>query len=110
MKAAVQGDAKVEVRKGGRSPGFAVRTDAPFIQAALAAMSEEFGHPAALIGGAASIPVVEAFKRELGLDTVMAGFGLDDDRIHSPNEKFDLACFHRGMRAQARMLAAFGNL
>jgi acetylornithine deacetylase/succinyl-diaminopimelate desuccinylase-like protein len=79
------------------------------MRAAQAALSAEFGKPAALIGGGGSIPVVAAFKTHLGLDTVLAGFGLDDDRIHSPNEKFELACFHRGTRAHARLLAAFAG-
>jgi acetylornithine deacetylase/succinyl-diaminopimelate desuccinylase-like protein len=77
------------------------------MQAARAALAAEFGRPAALIGGGGSIPVVEAFKTHLGLDTLLAGFGLDDDCIHSPNEKFEVACFHRGARAQARLLSAF---
>jgi acetylornithine deacetylase/succinyl-diaminopimelate desuccinylase-like protein len=102
-------DARAEFLHGGASPGFAVSPDAGFLLAARAALAAEFGKPAALIGSGASIPVVEAFKTHLGLDTLLAGFGLDDDCIHSPNEKFELACFHRGTRAHARLLAAFAG-
>jgi acetylornithine deacetylase/succinyl-diaminopimelate desuccinylase-like protein len=102
-------DAKVEFRYGGAAPGFAMRLDAPFMRAAQLALSDEFGKPAALIGCGASIPVVEAFKTQLGLDCLLAGFGLDDDCIHSPNEKFELACFHRGTRAHARLLSAIAG-
>ena len=102
-------DAKAQFRRFGASPGFAISLDAPFMRAAQAALSAEFGKPAALIGCGASIPVVEAFKTHLGLDTLLAGFGLDDDAIHSPNEKFELACFHRGARAHARLLSAFAE-
>ena len=102
-------DAKASFRHGGAAPGFAMDLQAPFMRAAQAALAVEFGRPAALIGCGASIPVVEAFKTHLGLDTLLAGFGLDDDRIHSPNEKFELACFHRGARAHARLLRAFGD-
>ena len=102
-------DARVEFTRGGAAPGFSLSPDAPFLRAAQAALAAEFGKPAALAGCGASIPVVEAFKTHLGLDTLLAGFGLDDDCIHSPNEKFELACFHRGTRAHARMLAAFAG-
>jgi acetylornithine deacetylase/succinyl-diaminopimelate desuccinylase-like protein len=102
-------DARVEFKRGGAAPGFGLSPDAPFLGAAQTALAAEFGKPAALIGSGASIPVVEAFKTHLGLDTLLAGFGLDDDCIHSPNEKFDLACFHRGTRAHARLLSAFAD-
>ncbi len=102
-------DARATFKHFGASPGFALSPDAPFMRAAQTALADEFGKPAALIGSGGSIPVVEAFKTHLGLDTLMAGFGLDDDRIHSPNEKFELACFHRGTRAHARLLAALGR-
>ncbi len=102
-------DAKAEFKRFGAAPGFAMDLDAPFMAAARQALADEFGRPAALIGCGGSIPVVEAFKTHLGLETLLAGFGLDDDRIHSPNEKFELACFHRGARAHARLLAAFGR-
>ncbi len=99
-------DARAEFTRGGAAPGYRLNPSASFLRAAQAAMAEEFGKPAALAGCGASIPVVEAFKTQLGLDTLLAGFGLDDDCVHSPNEKFDLACFHRGTRAHARLLAA----
>ena len=102
-------DAQASFRHGGAAPGFAMSPDTPFLRAAEAALAAEFGTAPALVGSGASIPVVEAFKTHLGLDTLLAGFGLDDDRIHSPNEKFELACFHRGARAHARLLAAFAS-
>lgn len=102
-------DAKARFKHFGAAPGFAISPDANFMQAARLALQDEFGKPAALIGCGASIPVVEAFKTLLGLDTLLAGFGLDDDAIHSPNEKFEIACFHRGARAHARLLQAFAS-
>jgi acetylornithine deacetylase/succinyl-diaminopimelate desuccinylase-like protein len=102
-------DAKASFKSMGAAPGFAVALNAPFMRAAQSALAAEFGQPPALVGSGGSIPVVEIFKTQLGLDTLLAGFGLDDDCIHSPNEKFELACFHRGMRAQARLLSAFAE-
>jgi acetylornithine deacetylase/succinyl-diaminopimelate desuccinylase-like protein len=99
-------DARAEFTRGAAAPGYGLNPNASFLRAAQTALTEEFGKPAALIGCGASIPVVEAFKTHLGLDTLLAGFGLDDDCVHSPNEKFDLACFHRGTRAHARLLGA----
>ncbi|MHB1305178.1 MAG: dipeptidase [Acidiphilium sp.] len=100
-------DARAEITIYGASAGLTVPIDAPYVRAARHALEAEFGKPPVLAGCGASIPVVDAFERQLGLKTLLVGFGLDDDCIHSPNEKFELACFHRGMRAEARMLAAF---
>ncbi len=101
-------DAQAHFQVYGASPGLMVPIDAPFVRAARRALADEFGKAPVLAGCGASIPVVEAFERQLGLQTLLVGFGLDDDCIHSPNEKFEMNCFHRGMRAEARMLAAFG--
>jgi acetylornithine deacetylase/succinyl-diaminopimelate desuccinylase-like protein len=109
VTARLPSDASAEFTPGAAAPGYGLNPDASFLRAAQAALTEEFGKPAALIGCGASIPVVEAFKTHLGLDTLLAGFGLDDDCVHSPNEKFDLACFHRGTRAHARLLAALAG-
>jgi len=99
--------ATVSFKAFGMSPGMEIATDTPWVTAARAALQQEYGRPAVMIGSGGSIPVVEQIKRTLGLDTLMMGFGLDDDQIHSPNEKFEQRCFHQGTRSHVLLL---GNL
>jgi acetylornithine deacetylase/succinyl-diaminopimelate desuccinylase-like protein len=103
MRAQVPADATLEITGAG-SPAIEVSSDSPFVRAAQAALAEEYGRPAVLIGCGGSIPVVGSLHRLLGMDSLLMGFGLDDDQVHSPNEKFEVRCFRQGMRSHARLL------
>jgi acetylornithine deacetylase/succinyl-diaminopimelate desuccinylase-like protein len=83
--------------------------DSPAFEAARRALSEEWPRPATFIGGGGSIPVAGYFKSILEIDSLLIGFGNDDDQVHSPNGKFDVSSFHRGIRAWARILDALAG-
>ena len=85
------------------APGVVVPLDSPYIAAAVGALEQAFGRKPVFIREGGSIPVVNTFRQELGVDTLLLGWGLDDDNAHSPNEKFHLADFHRGIAASARL-------
>src|SRR5580658_2755766 len=109
VSARLPGDCKVEFGNFSSAPAFDVAFDNPALAKARAALAEEWGKKAVTIGAGGSIPIVADFKRVLGMDTLMVGFALDDDRVHSPNEKYDLKCFHKGIRSWARILAALAD-
>jgi acetylornithine deacetylase/succinyl-diaminopimelate desuccinylase-like protein len=87
--------------------GFGVTTpiDSDAMRAAARAMKVATGREPALIKSGGSIPVAGMLKDKLGIDTIFMGFGLDDDRVHSPNEKFELECFRMGARSHAAFIA-----
>ncbi len=103
-------DCRWEIRSHGMSPAVRVPTESPYLEAALRGLEETYGRRPVLMGCGGSIPVVGSFQRLLGFDSLLVGFGLDDDRVHSPNEKFELRCFEMGMRSQAAMLEQFASV
>ncbi len=110
VSARIPADCSVEF--GDHSAGEAIALDWNMkpLAAAKQALTEEWGRETVLMGSGASIPIVADFKRTLGLDSLLVGFGLDDDNIHSPNEKYDLKSFHKGIRSWARILAALAEV
>ncbi|HEV8377860.1 MAG TPA: dipeptidase [Tepidisphaeraceae bacterium] len=92
---------KLEFAEHGKSAAVITPREGPAMAAATRAVEQAFGKKPILIRGGGSIPVVGQIKSILGMDTLLVGFGLPDDRVHSPNEKFDLDCLFRGTRAAA---------
>jgi acetylornithine deacetylase/succinyl-diaminopimelate desuccinylase-like protein len=109
IRARIPADCKVEFENHGLAPALQLPFDSPAIVKARKALQDEWGVKAVTVGAGGSIPIVGDFKRVLGMDTLMVGFALDDDRVHSPNEKYDLASFHKGTRSWARILAALAR-
>ncbi|MCR4281682.1 MAG: M20/M25/M40 family metallo-hydrolase [Bauldia sp.] len=109
VRARLPADCKVEFISHGGSRAVRLPFDGPWLARARRALADEWGADPALVGSGGSIPVAGDFREVLGLNALMIGFGLDDDRIHSPNEKYDLSSFHGGIRSWARILAAFAS-
>jgi len=83
--------------------------DNPFIRAAAEALSQKFGTETVYVRSGGSIPIVGVFDRYLGIPSVMMGFGLPDDNLHAPNEKFHLPNFYRGIETVASYLQLLGR-
>ncbi len=98
-------DCTVEFAGHGAAPASTMPVADPAFEAARRALGEEWGMPAAFIGSGGSIPIAGYFKTVLGMDAMLIGFGKDSDQIHSPNEKYDMESFHKGIRSWARVLA-----
>ncbi|HLY58609.1 MAG TPA: M20/M25/M40 family metallo-hydrolase [Stellaceae bacterium] len=99
-----------EIQAKDGSPGIRVATDSRFMEAVRAGLKDIYHRDAVLIGMGGSIPVVGWMQHQLGLDSILVGFGLDDDRIHSPNEKFELRCLRNGIMSHAAILGHMAAL
>ena len=106
VRSRLPADCKVEFGNFGLAPAIQLSFDNPALTKARAVLADEWGHKAVAVGAGGSIPIVADFKNVLGMDSLLVGFALDDDRVHSPNEKFDLTCYHKGIRSWARILDA----
>ena len=96
----------VEYRTEKGSAASQMSIEDPAFEKARLALSDEWPRPAAYVGCGGSIPIAGYFKSILGMDSMLIGFGRDDDQIHSPNEKYHVESFHKGMRSWARILSA----
>lgn len=99
-------DAKIEFKGGHGDPATEMPDQDPAFECTARALSDEWANPAVMIGCGGSIPIVDSFKRKLGMDSILVGFAQDNDNIHSPNEKYDLRSFRKGIRSWARIIDA----
>jgi len=99
-------DCSVSFSDHGASAAGQMTTTHPAFDQARKALSDEWPNAAAYVGCGGSIPIAGHFKDILDMDAMLIGFGKDDDAIHSPNEKYDLSSFHKGIRSWARILDA----
>ncbi len=109
VRTRVPADCSVEFHEHGASPAIQLSYASPLLTKAKNALSDEWPKPAVLIAMGGSIPIVGDFQHMLGMESLLVGFGLEDDRIHSPNEKYELNSFHKGQRSWARILDALAK-
>ena len=95
---------------GHGAPGMVAATESGFVRAAQRAIEDAFDVQPVLIREGGSIPIVTRFQEVLGCDCLLLGWGLSDDNAHSPNEKFCVADFHRGIAASTRLWQEIGRL
>ena len=99
---------EVKIKIHSKGAACVVGTDNPYVKAATAAMHEIFKKETVFIRSGGSIPIVGDFQNVLKLPTLMMGFGLPDDNLHAPNEKFHIANFHRGIESIVRLFEIVG--
>ncbi|WP_409361530.1 dipeptidase [Bartonella heixiaziensis] len=109
VRSLIPADCTVTFKNHGSSPAMRLPYDSSFIKLARDALSQEWEVPAVLTAMGGSIPVVADFQSILDMESILVGFALADDRIHSPNEKYNLKSFHKGQRSWARILAALAK-
>lgn len=91
------------------APAIRIDPESHWLHTARVAMGDIYGREAVPIGCGGSIPIAAWAREILGIDTLLMGFSLDDDGMHSPNEKFEVTCFERGMKSHAALLARLAN-
>ncbi len=109
VRARTPAGCRVDFLSHGASPALVLPFSSEALGRARRALHAEWGREPVLSGSGGSIPIVGLFKKDLGMDALMIGFGLDDDRIHSPNEKYEVSSFHKGARSWARVLDALAG-
>ena len=109
VKSKLPADCKAVFHKHGGSPAVALDYNLPQLKKATAALKAEWGRETALIAMGGFIPIVGDFQKMLGIPSLLIGFAHADDQIHSPNEKYELRSFHKGMRSWARILDALAE-
>ena len=105
----VPSDCRVTYTPHGRSPATQLDWELPALKRASEALSAEWGVETAITGGGGSIPIVGDFKRMLAMDSLLIGFALSDDAIHSPNEKYEVRSFAKGIRSWVRVMDALSR-
>lgn len=109
VRSKIPADCSVEFHEHGASPAIQLPYDSPLLNKAKDALSQEWPKPAMMIGMGGSIPIVGDFQKMLGMQSLLAGFALADDRIHSPNEKYNLESYHKGIRSWIRIINALAR-
>ena len=99
-------DCEVSFNGHGASAASGADFSDPMFEQARKALTDEWQVPAAYVGCGGSIPIAGHFQKILGTEPMLIGFGKDDDALHSPNEKYDMESFHKGIRSWARILEA----
>lgn len=101
---------RTEVRVLGAGPAIMVSPDHPAIEVAAEVMSQTMAKPTVFVRSGGSIPIVGEFQKHLGIPTVLMGFGLPDDGLHSPNEKYRISNYYLGIETVAQFLARYGEV
>ncbi|MDD9908230.1 MAG: dipeptidase [Ahrensia sp.] len=109
IEARLPADCRYDYIEHGSGPATQLDWDLPQVKLAADALSDEWEKESVRIAMGGSIPIVGNFKDQLGMDSLLIGFALPDNAIHSPNEKYDLKSFHKGTRSWARVLEALAQ-
>lgn len=109
VRSKVPADCRVEFSEHGASPAVQLPWESPILDKAKKALLDEWSNPAIVTGGGGSIPIVSDFRSILGMDALLVGWGTADDRGHSPNEKYNLSSFTKGIRGWIRILDAISK-